>query len=107
MRSRSSARSLPESRITGFIADNEGYPMARARYRDGAEGAFRTRAASHDRGLPRRRDRDCGGISGVTGSGPSRDALRPRPRPICFARPDRRSEPNGILAHPKLSMRRG
>jgi hypothetical protein len=66
--------------------------MARARYRDRAEGAFRTRAASHDRGLPRRRDRDCGGISGVTGSGPSRDALHRRPRPICFARPDRRSE---------------
>jgi hypothetical protein len=26
MRSRSSARPLPELRITGFIADNEGYP---------------------------------------------------------------------------------
>ena len=67
--------------------------MARARYRDGAEGAFRTRAASHDRGLPRRRDRDCGGISGVTGSGPSRDALRPaQGRSVS---PDRTGAPNG------------
>jgi len=47
-----------------------------------------------DRGLPRRRDRGCAaaGISGATGSGSSREALRPRPRPICFARLERCSE---------------
>jgi hypothetical protein len=47
-----------------------------------------------DRGLPRRRDRGCSaaGIPGATGSGSSLDALRPRPRPICLASPDRRSE---------------
>jgi hypothetical protein len=55
--------------------------------------AFRVHVAI-DRGLPRGRDRDCAaaGVSGVTDSGSSRDALRPRPRPICFASPDRRSE---------------
>ena len=49
-----------------------------------------------DRGLPRRPDCGCGAgtVSGAADSGSSREALlpRPRPRPICFARPDRRSE---------------